>query len=76
MLAEFKTTVGDGMAATAESGGLISGAIDGVKSFISGGRSGGSSSGGDSAATVNAIKQLARVLTAKGVKISNIDDLT
>ena len=74
MLGEFKTTVGDGMAATAESGGLISGAIDNVKSFMSGGRSGGGSSDGG-AAVVSAVRQLHKALTSSGIKIKNLDDL-
>jgi len=72
MLGEFKSSVGEGMAATAESGGLVSGAIDKIGGMISGG---GSSSGGDNGQVVSAIRQLHKALTASGIKIKNLDDL-
>ena len=73
MLGEFKSSVGEGMAATAESGGLVSGAIDKLGGFFSGG--GSASSGGDNGQVVSAIRQLHKALTASGIKIKNLDDL-
>lgn len=72
MLEEFKSTVGDGMNATAESGGLLAGAVDGIRSAFSGTPASG---GGDNAEVVIAIRQLNKALTSNGVKIKNIDDL-
>lgn len=74
MLGEFKSSVGEGMAATAESGGLVSGAIGKLTSFMGGGSS--ASSGGDGgAAVVSAVRQLHKALTSSGIKIKNLDDL-
>ena len=73
MLGEFKSSVGEGMAATAQSGGLVSGAIDKLGGMFSGGRS--ASSGGDNGQVVSAIRQLHKALTASGIKIKNLDDL-
>jgi len=73
MLGEFKSSVGEGMAATAESGGLVSGAINKLGGMFSGG--GSASSGGDNGQVVSAIRQLHKALTASGIKIKNIDDL-
>ena len=73
MLSEFKTTVGDGMTATADSGNAISNAMGSLKSAFTGG--GSSSSGGDNSGVISAIKQLNKALTSSGVKIKNIDAL-
>ena len=73
MLAEFKTSVGEGMEATSNSSGLLANAADAIGNAFSGG--GGSSSSGDNAAVVAAVKQLNNALTRKGIKISNIEDI-